>query len=68
MSKIWKVVLTVALTALILGAVCIGVSFITGADMGRISSAFTELYDIDRYAAYIDSISEQLSAASAMLK
>ena len=62
MNKVWKIVLTIALVALVLGLVCIGVSFITGANLGRISSAFYELYDVDAYRAAIDRFFDALLA------
>lgn len=64
MNKIWKIVLTVALSVLVLGVVCIGVSIITDADLGRISSAFTRLYDVEQYKAYVQQINDSLSAFS----
>ena len=35
MSKVWKVVSTVAIVALILGALCILAGFVTGGDVQR---------------------------------
>ena len=47
MSKVWKVVSTVAIVALILGALCILAGFVTGGDTQRIKDIFFASYDID---------------------
>ncbi|MED9855311.1 MAG: hypothetical protein UFU41_05885 [Oscillospiraceae bacterium] len=46
MSKVWKVVSTVAIVALILGALCILAGFVTG-DTQRIKDIFFASYDIE---------------------
>ena len=38
MKKGWSVILAIVFGALLLGAVCIGVGYITGADFARITS------------------------------
>lgn len=40
MSKVWKVVSTVAIVALILGALCILAGFVTGGDVQRVKDVF----------------------------
>lgn len=67
MNKIWKIVLTIALTALVLGVVCIGVSLITDADLGRISSAFEKLYDVEQLKAYIQQINDSVISFKTLL-
>ncbi len=38
MKKAWSVILAIVFGAILLGAVCIGVGYITGADISRITS------------------------------
>ena len=47
MSKVWKVVSTVAIVALILGALCILAGFVTGGDVQRVKDVFFASYDIE---------------------
>ncbi len=47
MSKVWKVVSTVAVIALILGALCILAGFVTGGDTQRIKDVFFATYNIE---------------------
>lgn len=67
MNKVWKIVLTVALAALVLGVVCIGVSLITDADLGRISNAFGKLYDVEQLNTYIQQINDSVDSYKALL-
>ncbi len=53
MKKGWYIVLVVVLVALLLGAVCIGVGFITGANTERIYSVLDDRYSITLYHDYI---------------
>ena len=53
MKKGWYIVLIVVLVALLLGAVCIGVGFITGANTERIYSVLDDKYSITLYHDYI---------------
>ena len=56
MGKVWKVIGIIAGIALLLGALCIGVGFITGGDMGRIINQLTESYGIENLRMSIDQI------------
>lgn len=47
MAKASKIILTVALIALILGALCILVGIITGGDFERVKNVFYAVYDIE---------------------
>lgn len=47
MSKVWKVVSTVAVIALILGALCILAGFVTGGDTQRIKDVFFATYNVE---------------------
>ena len=53
MKKGWHIVLIVVLAALLLGLVCIGVGFITGADTSRIYSVLDDEYNLTLYQQYI---------------
>ncbi len=47
MGKAWKIVSTVALIALVLGALCILAGIVTGGDTQRIRDIFFASYDIE---------------------
>mgnify|MGYP000449504991 CR=1 FL=1 len=47
MGKAWKIISTVALIALILGALCILAGFVTGGDTQRVKDIFFASYDIE---------------------
>ena len=47
MDKAWKIVSTVALIALVLGALCILAGIVTGGDTQRIRDIFFASYDIE---------------------
>lgn len=53
MKRGWYIVLIIVLSALLLGAVCVGVGFITGADSARIFAVLDNKYSISLYADYI---------------
>ncbi len=38
MKKAWSIILVIVFGAILCGAICIGVGYITGADMARITS------------------------------
>lgn len=48
--------------ALLLGAVCVGVGFLTGADMARIYSVLDDRYSITAYYEYAIQVAEVLKA------
>ena len=47
MDKAWKIVSTVALIALVLGALCILTGIVTGGDTQRIRDIFFASYDVE---------------------
>ncbi len=47
MDKAWKIVSTVALIALVLGALCILAGIVTGGDTQRIRDIFFASYDVE---------------------
>ncbi len=49
MKKAWRVILTIVLAAMLLGAVCVGVGLITGADSARIYNLLDERYNVGSY-------------------
>ena len=49
MKKAGRVILIVVLAAVLLGAVCVGVGLMTGADTMRIYSALDDRYNIAAY-------------------
>ncbi len=53
MKRGWYIVLVIVLAALLLGLVCVGVGFITGADTARIYSVLDDKYSITLYYEYI---------------
>ena len=62
MKKGWKIVIALVLVALLLGAVCVGVGFLTGADMARIYSVLDDRYSITAYYEYAIQVAEVLKA------
>lgn len=47
MSRAWKVISTIAVIALILGALCILAGVVTGGDMQRVEDVFSAAYNIE---------------------
>lgn len=60
MKRGWYIVLVIVFSALLLGAVCVGVGFITGADSARIFAVLDDKYSI---SLYVDYITQQLIPA-----
>ena len=64
MNKGWRIILGIVLAALILGAVCIGVGFLTGAELPRITQNLEEHYHLstwmETYAQYFTGLLQQL--------
>ena len=55
MAKVWKIVVIVAAAVLLLGAICIGVAFLTGADPWRLlpeSVVYFHVKDILNYFGF----------------
>ena len=54
MRKAWKVILVIVLAAVLLGAVCVGVGLVTGADSARILGVLDRRYNFTSYVnAYL---------------
>lgn len=49
MSKVWRIVTTIVLIALLLAVVCVTVGFMTGADFSRIYQSLDSRYMISEY-------------------
>ena len=52
MKSGWKIILLVVLIAILLGAVCMGVGMMTGADFTRIWSTLDDKYHVEMYYQY----------------
>ena len=67
MKKAGRLILIVVLVAVLLGAVCVGVGLMTGADTMRIYSALDDRYNIgayqEAYAAYAGDLFGAVKAA-----
>jgi len=61
----WKIILIVVLIALLLGALCMGVGAMTGADFTRIWSTLDDRYHIEMYYQYGLDVWQTLQAALA---
>ena len=64
MIKGWKLVIGISFAAIILGAVCIGVGLLTGADFERIFTTLDQRYQI---VAYFNWLNEATKAVTAQL-
>ena len=52
MKSGWKIILLVVLIAILLGAVCMGVGLMTGADFTRIWATLDDKYHVEMYYQY----------------
>ncbi len=65
MKKAGRAVLTAVLVALLLGAVCVGVGLMTGADTMRVYSTLDERYNLSAYQeAYTEYAGEVFDAVT----
>ncbi|HIR86252.1 MAG TPA: hypothetical protein IAC00_03840 [Candidatus Limivicinus faecipullorum] len=62
MKSGWKIILLVVLIAILLGAVCMGVGMMTGADFTRIWSTLDDKYHVDMYYQYFMEVWSLLQA------
>ena len=62
MKSGWKIILLVVLIAILLGAVCMGVGMMTGADFPRIWSTLDDKYHVDMYYQYFMEVWSLLQA------
>lgn len=53
MAKVWKFIGILAGIAILLGALCLLVGFITGGDQVRILNIFNATYDVEYYKSLI---------------
>ena len=60
MKKGWSIVITLVLVAILLGAVCVGVGLMTGADMSRIFTVLDERYHPEMYYDYCVEVAQTL--------
>ena len=62
MKSGWKIILLVVLIAILLGAVCMGVGMMTGADFARIWATLDDKYHVERYYQYFVEVWSLLQA------
>ena len=62
MKKGWRIVITIVLVAALLGAVCVGVGLMTGADGIRIFSILDDRYLLTEYYDYAGQIMDIIAA------
>jgi len=53
MAKAWRIVMTVVLIVVLIGAVSVGVGLITGANMDRVFNVLDDSYNLTIYYEYI---------------
>ena len=67
MKEAGRIVLTIVLIAVLLGAVCVGVGLMTGADTMRVYNALDERYNIsgyyEVYSQYAGDVAEAVTEA-----
>lgn len=54
MKKAWKAISLIVVIALILGAVCIGVGVLTGADTGRIYQVLDNRFGFEQWKLFYE--------------
>ena len=60
MKSGWKIILIVVVIAILLGAICIGVGAMTGADFTRIWTTLDNRYHVDMYYQYFVEVGNAL--------
>ena len=60
MKSGWKIILIVVVIAILLGAICIGVGAMTGADFTRIWATLDNRYHVDMYYQYFVEVGNTL--------
>ena len=53
MIRAWKIVTTISFVAILLGAICIGVGILTGADFERIFTSLDQRYQLTMYYEWV---------------
>jgi hypothetical protein len=62
MKSGWKVILVVVVIAILLGAICMGVGAMTGADFSRIWSTLDNRYHVEMYYQYFVEVWNMVAA------
>lgn len=62
MKKAWKVIFTVVLIAILLGALCVGVGLLTGARLDNIYDILEERYNLEVYYRYVGEVINAVSS------
>ena len=62
MVRAWKIVIGISFAAILLGAVCIGVGILTGADFERIFTSLDNRYQITMYYNWVLEAVESVKA------
>ena len=65
MKKAWKVIFTIVLIAVLLGALCVGVGLLTGAKMDVIYSVLDDRYHVEVYYQYVLDVINAVTSALA---
>ena len=53
MIRAWKIVTAISFVAILLGAICIGVGILTGADFERIFTSLDQRYQLTMYYEWV---------------
>lgn len=65
MKKAWKVIFTIVLIAVLLGALCVGVGLLTGAKMDVIYQVLDNRYHVEVYYQYVLDVINAVTSALA---
>ena len=61
MKKGWRVIIIIVLVAVLLGAVCLAVGYMTGAENSRILDTLDARYNINMWIDYFSLVYEQFA-------
>ena len=61
MKKGWRVIIIIVLVAVLLGAVCLAVGYMTGAENSRILDTLDTRYNINMWIDYFSLVYEQVA-------
>lgn len=53
MNRIWRIVISIVLIAILFGVVCVGVGLLTGADISRLYTRINGVYHVDMYYKWL---------------
>lgn len=65
MKGAWKVIITIALIAALIGALCMGVGLLTGAKMDVIYQVLDDRYHVEVYYSYVLAVINAVASAVA---